>query len=242
MSDRGPCEPTARWSPFTTFCEGPEDPQKGFRLFPAFYKRNYQRHLPRDKTAAILVLSSGPGYFQEFLRGLGYERVVGIDTDQGRVAAARERELTSEHASPFEWLPRPDGFDFIFGEQEVNHLTRAELLELLDRCRASLRPGGKLLLVAANCANPLVATEHPGNNWDHYLFTAEGNLTQAFERAGFREVTPFALDFYVLWTNPLNYVAKAVTGALHLTFKVLFRMYGKNTRIFTKRLAILGTR
>ena len=158
------------------------------------------------------------------------------------VAVATGRGLNSACESPFEVLPCEDAYAFIFGEQEINHLTRDELFDLLQRCLASLNPGGRLLLNAANCANPLISTEYPGNNWDHYLQAAEGNMTQAFSRAGFREVTPFALDFYVWWGNPLNYVAKALTATLHFVFKMMFRVYGKNATILTKRLGITAVR
>ena len=114
--------------------------------------------------------------------------------------------------------------------------------ELIVLCRNALRPGGRLVLNAANATNPLIATEHPGNNWDHRLVTAEGNLRQAFERLGFREVVPFPLDFYVLWRNPANYVARMVTGSIHLALRLLFLMYGKDAKIFTKRLGITGVR
>lgn len=242
MDQQAMRELTAKWSPFTSFCEGPEDVEKGFRLFPAFYERNYKKLLPKDLSAEILVISSGPGYFQQYLKNLGYTNVLGIDSDPEKVAIAKDRGYNSECASSFDYLPRTSTYDFIFGEQEVNHLTREEFLELLGKCYESLRPQGKLLLVAANCANPLIATEHPGNNWDHYMFTAEGNLTQAFEHIGFTSVTPMALDFYVLWRNPANYVAKLFTMTFHLILKIIFRMYGKNANIFTKRLAIYGAR
>ena len=235
-------ELTAKWSPFTTFCEGPDDIEKGFRLFPAFYEKNYKKFLPRDTGAPILVMSSGPGYFQAFLRERGFTNAIGIDTDPSKITIARDRGLRSECLSPFDWLPQAASFEFIFGEQEINHLTRREFLALLEKCRVSLRPGGKVLLNAANCANPLVASEYPGNNWDHYLTTAEGNLKQAFSQMGFQEVTVVPLDFYVLWANPLNYVAKIVTGSIHLALKLVFRIYGKNASIFTKRLAVCGTR
>lgn len=235
-------ELTAKWSPFTSFCEGPEDVEKGFRLFPAFYKRNYKNLLPQDKDAPVLVISSGPGYFQKYLKDLGYTNVLGIDSDPDKVSDAKARGLNSECASSFDYLPIENSYELIFGEQEINHLTRSEFLELLDKCHKSLTQGGRLLLIAANCTNPLISTEHPGNNWDHYLHTAEGNLTQAFNHIGFKSITPMSLDFYVLWTNPANYVAKLLTSSFHLFLKIIFRMYGKNAKIFTKRLAISGIR
>jgi len=95
-------------------------------------------------------------------------------------------------------------------------------------------------LVAANCTNLLMAAEYPGNNWDHYLYTAERGLKQAFAFAGTTKATSIPLDCYMLWKNPTNYVAKLITGTFHLLLKVIFRMYGNNASIFTKRLASLG--
>ena len=103
-----PPEPLrATWSPFTTFCEGPEDVAAGFRLFPAFYGRNYGRLLPADRDAPILVLSSGPGYFQSFLKQRGYHDVTGLDSDPAKVAQATARGLRAHAVSSFDWLPRP---------------------------------------------------------------------------------------------------------------------------------------
>jgi SAM-dependent methyltransferase len=233
---------TARLSPFTTFCEGPEDMEKGFRLFPAFYRYNYLKLLPKEKDAPVLVLSSGPGYFQQFLRDLGYTNVKGIDTNAHFVDLARQRGLESECASSFDWLPDNSGFAMIFGEQEVNHLTRDEFLRLLRLCRESLREGGRLVLNAANCSNPFIASEYPGNNLDHFLATAEGNLVQAFRHTGFVDIRPLPMHFYVLWKNPANYVAWGITSSLHLLLRVVFRLYGKTASIFTKRLIITGVR
>ena len=236
-------ELTAKRNSFTSFCEVPDDVEKGFRLVPAFYRRNYRKLLPPDKHASILVISSGPGDFQRYLKDLNGTNVLGIDSDPEKAELANGRGLQLETDSCFDFLPRDSEYNFMFGEQEVNHLTRdefLEFLELLGRCRVSLRPNRGLLLVAANRTNPLIAAEDPGNNRDHYSYTAEDNLKQAFAFAGSTKATPILLDYYVLWKNPTNYVTKLITDTFHLLLRVIFRIYGKNASIFTKRLAILG--
>ena len=59
---------TAEIEPFDSFWEGPEDIEKGYSKFNAFYKDNYLSHLPAGKEANILVVSCGPGYFVEMLK------------------------------------------------------------------------------------------------------------------------------------------------------------------------------
>ena len=49
----------AQMEPFDSFWEGPEDVQKGYRTFKAFYRANYLKHLTPNKDAKILVVSCG---------------------------------------------------------------------------------------------------------------------------------------------------------------------------------------
>ncbi len=234
-------ELTARESPFTTFCEGPANVEKGYDLFLLFHERNYRRRMPADRDARILVVSSGVGYFQNALKKWGYGRVEGVDSDERKVAAAREKGFQSTCADCFDFLAAvEEGYDLIFAEQELNHLTRDEVVVFLERCLHALNEGGALVVNAANCANPLIATEYTGNNIDHYTAFTENSARQYFRIAGFENVEVFPHDFYVLKHNPLNHVAKALTGCIHFTLKILFRMYGKSNSIFTKRFGVMA--
>ena len=53
----------AKMEPFDSFWEAPENIEKGYSSFYAFYKYNYFKHFPADKASNILVISCGPqGY------------------------------------------------------------------------------------------------------------------------------------------------------------------------------------
>jgi SAM-dependent methyltransferase len=234
---------TAQNSPFTTFCEGPEDIAKGYELFNLFHLRNHADKLPADRHAAILVVSSGVGYFQYFLANLGYDNVTGVDSDPTKVAAAINKGFCSTEGNCFELLAEKNcAFDLIFAEQEINHLTRTEFIKFLECCYRALLPGGKLIVTAANCANPIIAPEYLGNNIDHYTSFTENSLKQYFSLTQFTDLTVFPDDFYVLRHHPLNYPAKAVTMFLHLILKVVFRLYGKSNVIFTKRIGAVAVK
>ncbi|MFW8600180.1 methyltransferase domain-containing protein [Desulfobacterota bacterium M19] len=231
----------ANYSPFTTFCEGPEDTEKGYTLFFLFHRRNYSSLIPESQKSKILVSSSGVGYFQYSLRKWGYEDVKGIDSDPQKVKYAQIKGFNSECANCFDYLQETkEKYDLIFAEQEVNHLTRNEFRVFIKLCYNALKQNGRLIINAANSANPIIATEYLGNNIDHYTSFTENNMRQFFSLTDFNKVEVFPHDFYVLWRNPLNYVAKFTTGGLHIMLKILFKMYGKSNKIFTKRLGVIA--
>jgi hypothetical protein len=130
----------------------------------------------------------------------------------------------------------PAAYDLIVCEQELNHLTKSEMLAFLERCRTSLRPGGTLIVHGLNGANPITGSEARAQNFDHYNTFTEYSLRQVLEYSGFHGIRVFPLDPYVFYGNPFNYVAMAVSGALTAWFRLCFILYGKSNRIFTKKI------
>lgn len=231
-------ELTAKIEPFDSFWEAPDDLEKGYASFGRFYRRNYLRHLPGDRHARILVVSCGPGYFVNLLVREGYRNVLGIDSDPGKVAHARARRLPCEVAEAFPFLAeRPETFDVIFCEQELNHLTKPEILAFLELCDRSLRPDGTLIVHVLNGANPVTGAEALAQNFDHYNTFTEYTLRQVLDYAGFERITVIPLDLYVFYTNPLNYVLMAASAVYTLAFRLSFMLYGKANRLFTKKIA-----
>ncbi len=234
---------TARMEPFDSFWEGPEDVEKGYARFYEFYRRNYLPHVPEDRGAAILVVSCGPGYFVETLVRQGYRGALGIDSDPAKVEHARRRGLDCRVERAFPYLEsRENAFDTIFCEQELNHLTKSEMLDFLGLCRRALRPGGTLVVHGLNGANPITGAEALAQNFDHYNTFTEYTLNQVLEHTGFGEIRVLPLNLYVFYANPANWVAWAVATALELFFRTAFVLYGKHNRIFTKKIAAVCRR
>jgi len=228
---------TAQMEPFDSFWEAPSDIEKGYRTFGQFYRVNYLPHVPRDRALRFLVISCGPGYFVDLLRREGYTDVVGIDSDPAKVALAHAKGLncSAERAFPMLAANRA-AFDVIICEQELNHLTKEEMIDCLGRCRECLRPGGTLIVHGLNGANPITGSEARAQNFDHYSTFTEYSLRQVLEYTGFHDIRVFPLDPYVFYGNPFNYVAMAISGALTLFFRACFILYGKSNRIFTKKI------
>ena len=232
---------TANLEPFDSFWEAPKDVEKGFDSFGKFYRHNYLRHLPGNREAKIIVISCGYGYFVHLLKTAGYTAVSGIDSDPEKVRIAREKGLNCAVESAFAFLETAPGpYDAIVAEQEINHLTKEEILHFLDLCRRNLVDGGTLLVHSLNGANPVTGSEALAQNFDHYNTFTEYSLRQVLEHSGFREVNVFPLNLYVFYGNPLNYVALLADRINTLIFRVNFILYGKHNRLFTKKIAAVG--
>jgi 2-polyprenyl-3-methyl-5-hydroxy-6-metoxy-1,4-benzoquinol methylase len=231
---------TAKIEPFDSFWEAPEDIEKGYRTFTQFYKVNYLPHIPHDKNADILAVSCGPGYFVHLLTQQGYTNVLGIDSDSEKVAYARARDLNCYTAEAFPFLAeRSSQFDVIFCEQELNHLTKVEIIDFLQLCQQSLKAGGTLVVHVLNGANPITGAEALAQNFDHYNTFTEYTLRQVLEYAHFADVRVIPLKLYVFYTNPLNYVLMGIAGLYTLFFRFSFKLYGKSNRLFTKKIAAI---
>jgi len=234
-------ELAAQMEPFDSFWEGPEDIAAGYRTLYQFYRHNYLHRMPEDRGARVLVISCGPGYFVDMLVRHGYHQVTGIDSFPEKVASARARELPCrcERAFPF-LAARPEAFDVIFCEQELNHLTKREMLVFLELCRRSLVPGGRLISHGLNGANPITGSEALAQNFDHYNTFTEYTLNQLLSHGGFQDVEVFPLHLYVFYKNPFNWLAWGVSTLLSAVFRAAFILYGKHNKIFTKKIAAVA--
>src|SRR5579871_28153 len=99
-----PARLSARLEPFDSYWQAPEDVDRGYQSFKAYYRANYLKHIPADREARILVVSCGPGYLVDLLVESGYRHALGIDSDAAKVAHALKRSLPCETAQVFPHL------------------------------------------------------------------------------------------------------------------------------------------
>jgi dihydroflavonol-4-reductase len=232
---------TARMEPFDSFWEAPANIEKGYARFATFYSRNYLRYVPKRRDTRILVISCGPGYFVNLLRSRGYTDVLGIDSFPHKIAPAELRGLPCRAARAFGFLEQnEEPYDCIIAEQELNHLTKDEILLFFALAQRNLSAGGVLIAHAINGAHPVVGSESRWGNFDHYNAWTDYSLRQAMEYGGFEFVEVFDLNLYVFYANPLNYLAWVWDKMLRLFFQVAFRMVGKSNRLFSKKIGTVG--
>ena len=230
-------ELTARIEPFDSFWEAPDDIERGYSTFYRFYRNNYLKYLPGNTDAKILVISCGPGYFMNLLKKHGYTNILGIDSTATQVKLAREHGHNCEVAEAFPYLEaQVEEYDLIFCEQELNHLTKEEIMEFMDLCMNSMKPGGILVTHALNGANPVTGAEALAQNFDHYNTFTEYTFRQILEFKGYEGIEIFPLNLYVFYNNPLNYILILVSKLYNLFFTASFIMYGKKNRLWTKKI------
>lgn len=229
---------TAKIEPFDSFWEAPANIEKGYDSFHRFYRSNYLKYMPAERQSRILVISCGPGYFVSLLNDSGYPNVQGIDSDQRKIDYARKRNLDCRVEKAFDFLEtNGETFDVIVAEQELNHLTKEEILEFLGLCHRNLKDGGTLLVHSLNGANPITGAEALAQNFDHFNSFTESSLRQVLELTNYQNIHVFPLNLYVFYHNPLNYIGMFLTGSLSAAFRICFMLYGKSNRLFSKKIA-----
>lgn len=229
---------SAKLEPFDSYWQAPEDVEKGYASFRQYYKVNYLKHLPSDRASEILVVSCGPGYLVKLLKDEGYTNVLGIDSDLEKVKHAQRRGLNCKVAQAFPFLEEQENrFALIICEQELNHLTKNETLAFLALCHRGLKPGAGLFVYGLNGANPITGSESLAQNIDHFNTFTEYSVGQILEYCGFEQIKVIPLKLYVFYRNPLNYVGLLITATIELTFRMLFKLYGKSNHIFSKKIA-----
>lgn len=114
-----------------------------------FHWQRYLAAAPLCRNKRVLDCASGEGYGAHHLASVAGS-VVGIDVDQGAVAAARARyragNLTFLHGSA-ERLPFADGsFEVVTSFETIEHLPPAAHARFLDEVRRVLVPDGVFLV------------------------------------------------------------------------------------------------
>ena len=146
--------------------------------------------------------------------------------------------LNCKVANAFPFLTEnKTAFDLIFAEQEINHLTKDEILVFLNLCRKNLREGGALIVHSLNGANPLTGSEALAQNFNHFNTFTEYSLRQVLVHAGFKDIQVFPLNLYIFYENPVNYIGMALNTLLNVVFRIGFIFYGKENKIFSKKFA-----
>jgi SAM-dependent methyltransferase len=234
---------TALMEPFDSFWEAPSDIEKGYGRFAKFYSRNYFKHITPKSTDTILVVSCGPGYMLDVLKDMGVEKVLGIDSGPEKIAYAKKKNLNARVTNAFEFLKNTEEqYDVIIAEQEINHLTKEEIVTFLKLCRTRLKDGGRIVVHSLNGANPITGPEALAQNVDHYNTFTEYSLKQLLEYSGYKEMTVFPLQLYIFYENPLNVIGRSIDWIFNMIFKICFKFYGKSNSIFSKKIGAVAVK
>ena len=160
-----------------------------------------------------------------------------------KILPAKVRNLNCEAARALDFLDEnEEPFDVIFCEQEINHLSKNEIIEFFKHCYDNLKKGGNLIVHSLNGANPFVGSENLSLNFDHYNTFTEKSLVQILEFCNFGNIKIIPLKLYVFYHNPANYVGIVIDVIISQIFKFGFKFYGKSNKFFTKKIGAVTTK
>lgn len=160
--------------------------ESAFKQYARTYAQIYSRFLPQNRSAKILDVGCGPGYFVYALKTMGYTNVEGIDTSEQQVAIAKGYGLNVTQFDLFEFLlDKNQQYDVIIATDILEHLTKNEIVELLDIANKTLRPEGIFICAVPNANSPF-ATRLRYIDLTHELSFTEESLREIFEVTNFR--------------------------------------------------------
>jgi 2-polyprenyl-3-methyl-5-hydroxy-6-metoxy-1,4-benzoquinol methylase len=152
------------------------------------------------REASILEIGCGDGALLAYLAGRGFSNAHGVDISPEQVALAQRRAgVRAECADALTSLAQHQAdLAAIIAVDVLEHLTRAELLDLAKLTYESLVPGGRLVIQTANGAGLLPGQVIYGDLTHQTVFTP-ASLAQLLNQAGFSD-----LRFYETGPIPIR--------------------------------------
>lgn len=215
---------------------------KKYELQRKYFRKNYLKFLPQNRDCKILELGCGMGEFYYFCKKEGYRNYQGIDASAQNVAYIKQYIGKKSNISVnniFDFLPiegHSREYDVIVLNDVIEHLTKSEIFDLLDRVYANLNKNGVFLIKTPNMANPFVASAGRYIGFDHEIGFTEYSIRQILYTTGFKDVKIIGTDIYVI--NPvISIIAKVLSKVLNYFLFLISALYGRTSlKIFEKDL------
>ncbi|MCB9261512.1 MAG: class I SAM-dependent methyltransferase [Flavobacteriales bacterium] len=154
-----------------------------------YFKWEFGNHLPTNKSIAILDIGCGFGSLIKALNELGYNQTTGIDLSPEQVKMAEHFGVKNiQQADAHDFLQNENAkFDVIFAVDLIEHLSKDELVDFLQRLKSGLKPGGKIILRTPNMDAPLAGV-FAFADFTHEVFLNKASAMQLLHSVGFTKV------------------------------------------------------
>ena len=201
-------------------------------------------HFPENHNARILEIGCGHGALIHYAKEMGYENMKGVDVSLEQVEEAWKLGLKDniKQEDLMETLRKSSGesYDIIIALDVIEHMTKGELLDLIEELHRVLCSGGKLILHMPNAASPFFGRVRYGDYTHEQAFT-QSSLSQLLITYGFSEVKCFE-------DTPIVHGAKsAIRWGLWKVTHTIFRMAlvaetGTSNEIFTQNFLAVASK
>lgn len=117
--------------------------ENSYAVQERYFRKNYLKYMPENRSACIVDLGCGMGHFLNFARKSGYKNVVGCDASKECVDFCKKRKFEVVQKSIFTFLKGKENcYDTIVFNDVIEHLYKDEIIEILDLIYTALKPGG----------------------------------------------------------------------------------------------------
>lgn len=141
------------------------------------------------KEDRVLEIGCGKGKVLDYLRGEGFERLIGLDVDGFAVSHCREMGLDVRLISDLSGFIESWGetFDLVLMLHVLEHIKKDEIVAILRSIRSRMSPGARIVVSVPNAQSPT------GSYWAYEDFThstifTSGSLYHVLADAGFAEI------------------------------------------------------
>jgi len=149
------------------------------------------RHFPPNRDIVILDLGCGFGALLHLAHRAGYVRATGVDRSPDQVAGARRLGIQGVRQGDIvEALNAmgSDSADVVIAFDVIEHLTREELLPVVDGVNHVLKAGGRWIIHTPNAESPLFGRIRYGDLTHELAFTRT-SIGQLLFASGFGSVS-----------------------------------------------------
>jgi 2-polyprenyl-3-methyl-5-hydroxy-6-metoxy-1,4-benzoquinol methylase len=207
--------------------------------FPA-WEKHFGNLLPSGLEAHILDAGCGRGGMVYWLNQRGYQNAEGIDLSSEQVQTARQLGIRNvQQADLTKYLNNRTGhYDALILRDVIEHFTREQIVEMLQLCRAAIRPGGTLIVQVPNAESPFFGRIRYGD-FTHELAFTSSSIAQLFNVIGFEDLHVYPTEPVVTSIRSLG--RAALWGAVKTFYRLLlFAELGAGSRILTQGLIAVG--
>lgn len=167
-----------------------------------FWKEHYISHMPSDKNSKIIELGSGLGNNLHALGSLGYKNVTGVEICEGSVELCKKYGLDVIQSDIISFLDENKNYyDVVILHHVLEHFTRTEALELLQKIKNILTENGIVLIAVPNGWN-LFAAGALSNDITHEVLYSRNSLNSILQFSGFNTIC-FSTNIHTIYDRNL---------------------------------------
>ncbi|MDE7131857.1 MAG: class I SAM-dependent methyltransferase, partial [Lachnospiraceae bacterium] len=108
-----------------------ESVKREYRRYYKFFKYNYSKYLPQDKTAKIVDMACGIGETVNSLQKLGYTNVVGVDFDSENIKFCKGQGLNVKQGNIYDYFKdKKNEFDMIILNDIIEHIEKKNVISV----------------------------------------------------------------------------------------------------------------